>query len=201
MIAIIDCDIGNLRSVEKALESMGYQAAVTSDVAAVRSARAVILPGVGAFGDAMDGLKASGLDDAVYDVIAAGKPFLGICIGLQMYATESEEGGLVSGLNIIPGRVVRLPDTVKVPEMGWNRLNRKNDCPIFSGVAAEAYFYFAHSYYLVPDDPADTAATTEYGVDYTSAAWRDNVYGVQFHPEKSGRWGLHMLRNFAELNA
>lgn len=197
MIAIIDCEIGNLRSVQKAFEALGKEAQITDSPETIERAKAVVLPGVGAFKDAVDSIRQKGLDKTISSVIKSGTPFLGICIGLQLYATESDEGGKQKGLNIFPGRVVRLPDIVKVPEMGWNSLNVKKDCPIFKDIPETAYFYFAHSYYIVPDEPEVVAATTDYGLEYVSAVWRDNVYGVQFHPEKSGKWGLKLLENFA----
>ncbi len=197
MIAIIDCEIGNLRSVQKAFEALGKEAHITDSRETIESAKAVVLPGVGAFKDAVDSIRQKGLDKTISNVIKNGTPFLGICIGLQLYATESDEGGKQKGLDIFPGRVVRLPDIVKVPEMGWNRLDVKKDCPIFKDIPDTAYFYFAHSFYIIPDDPKVVAATTDYGIEYVSAVWKDNVYGVQFHPEKSGKWGLKLLENFA----
>ncbi len=199
MIAIIDCEIGNLRSVQKALECVGFEAIITYDKADIMAADSVVLPGVGAFRDAVDFLRKNKLDLAIKDIIASGKPFLGICLGLQLYATESEEGGLQSGLDLIKGRVIRFPDTVKVPQMGWNRLNHIKDCPIFQDVSDDAYFYFAHSYYFTPADDEVIATTTDYGIEYASAVWCDNVFGVQFHPEKSGKCGLKILENFGNL--
>jgi len=199
VIAIIDCEIGNLRSVQKAFEAIGKEARITDSIQTIEGAQAVVLPGVGAFKDAIDSIRQKGLDKAIMNIIDSGTPFLGICIGLQLYATESDEGGKQTGLDIIKGRVVRLPDIVKVPEMGWNRLNVRKDCPIFKDIPETAYFYFAHSFYIVPEETDVIAATTDYGLEYVSAVWKDNIYGVQFHPEKSGKWGLKMLENFAGL--
>lgn len=204
MIAIIDCGIGNLRSVQKALEAVGAAALITDEPATVSAADALILPGVGAYGDAVASVKAKGLDQAIYDTIAGGKPFLGICVGLQMFFETSEESRVVGLRGITAGRVVRLPATVKVPEMGWNTLDVKRpECPLFNGLTDGARFYFAHSYCADPAgmDPTAVAATTSYGIEYCSVVWRDNVYGTQFHPEKSGRDGLQVLRNFAQLVA
>ncbi len=202
MIAIIDCGIGNLRSVQKALEAVGAQALVTDEPAEVAAADAVILPGVGAYGDAVASVKAKGLDEAIYDTIALGKPFLGICVGLQMFFATSEESPDAGLRGITPGSIVRLPDSVKVPEMGWNNVKfRRADCPLFEGVPDNSRFYLAHSYCLDLQSvsPAIVAGTTTYGVEYCSAVWQDNLFGVQFHPEKSGINGLRILQNFAEL--
>lgn len=211
MIAIIDCEIGNLRSVQKAFEFIGAKAEITSDASRILDARAVVLPGVGAFGDAIGALYAKKLDEVIFTVIRDKKPFLGICIGLQLFVKESEEnvtkGGALeqppSGLDLIKGKVKRLPDTVKVPEMGWNTIDiKRKGCPILEGVEEGARFYFAHSYYLdiASTEPANIAATTTYGLEYCSVVWKEkNVFGTQFHPEKSGDNGLKILSNFAGL--
>jgi glutamine amidotransferase len=203
MIAIIDCEIGNLRSVQKALEFVGAEASVTANAADITAADAVVLPGVGAFGDAANFLRETGLDQTVTDYAVSGRPFLGICVGLQLFASASEEYDMEPvGLGMIKGNVVRLPDTVKVPEMGWNTVEIKRaDCPLLNGIPNGARFYLAHSYCLDAGsmDTADIAATTDYGIEYCSAVWRENIFGVQFHPEKSGQHGLKVLRNFSEL--
>lgn len=199
MIVVVDCEIGNLRSVQKALENIGVEAEITADKKKIKMAQAVVLPGVGAFRDAIRSLRENGLVEVLSDLVRAGTPVLGICIGLQLFATESDEGGKQSGLDLVKGRVVKLPASVKVPEMGWNRVKRVNQCPLFEGVPDSAYFYFAHSYHIVPEEQQDIAATTEYGIDYVSAVWRGNLFGVQFHPEKSSDWGLKILKNFTDL--
>lgn len=203
MIAIIDCEIGNLRSVQKALEFVGARANVTADPAEISAADAVVLPGVGAFGDAANFLRETGLDETVKKFVDSGRPFLGICVGLQLFAVTSEEYEMKPvGLGLIKGNVVRLPETVKVPEMGWNTVNIKRpDCPILAGIPDGARFYLAHSYCLDPAsmDMDTVAAVTEYGAEYCSVVWRDNICGVQFHPEKSGAHGLQVLKNFAEM--
>jgi glutamine amidotransferase len=205
MIAVVDYGMGNLRSAQKGLERAGAEAVVTDDPATIANADAVVLPGVGAFGDCYRGLEKLGLVPVVHEAIESGKPFLGICIGLQLLFTESEEGGKCGGLDAVAGQVVRFrPEAgsgLKVPHMGWNEVVPAAgvDCPLFRGVQPGSYFYFVHSYYAMPADPAVTAATTPYCVDFTSVVWRDNLYAVQFHPEKSQRAGLKVLDNFVSL--
>lgn len=207
MIAVVDYGMGNLRSVVKGFEKVGVTAEVTADPAVVRAAAGVVLPGVGAFGMAMAHLRAAGLDDAIRDVVAAGTPFLGICLGLQLLFTESEEFGPVRGLDILPGRVVRFfpdgaPAGVKIPHMGWNAITKAAPTPVLADVPDGAYVYFVHSYYPVPDDPAVVATTTEHGgLRYASSVARGNLYACQFHPEKSSAVGLRMLRNFGAMVA
>jgi glutamine amidotransferase len=200
MIAIIDCEIGNLRSVQKAFEFIGVEARVTSDPGAILNARAVVLPGVGAFRDAMVFLTETGLDGVIRQVVSAGIPFFGICLGMQMFADVSEEGGEMRGLSLMPGRVVKLPDSVKVPEMGWNTAETKTETPVLKDIPADARFYFAHSYYFAPAHNKDVAAVTDYGIKFASVVAKENVFGTQFHPEKSGQHGLQILRNFAVLS-
>ncbi|NLU49190.1 MAG: imidazole glycerol phosphate synthase subunit HisH [Syntrophomonadaceae bacterium] len=200
MIAIIDYGMGNLRSVHKAMEKLGFQVTVTSDANQVAGAEKVILPGVGAFADAIKNLKRLGLDEAIHQVIREGKPFLGICLGLQLLFTESEEDGRHQGLDIIRGRVTRLPPAVgKVPHMGWNQVEYRQQVPIFNDIPAGSYFYFVHSYYVVPDDERVTAAVSDYGLRFTCAIARGNLFATQFHPEKSSSLGLRMLKSFGEL--
>jgi len=196
VIAIIDYEMGNLRSVHKACERVGLDAVVTSDESVVRSANAVILPGVGAFEQCMTNLAATGLIDAVLARIEAGKPFLG-----QLLFTRSYEDGEHAGLDVIGGDVLRLPDRVKVPHMGWNQVTYEEGCPLFDGVEQETNFYFVHSYYTKPRDASISAATVDYGLTFDCAVWRDNLFAVQFHPEKSGVHGLKMLENFGRLVA
>jgi imidazole glycerol-phosphate synthase subunit HisH len=204
MISIIDCEIGNLRSVQKAFEFIGVEARITSDSAEILNSRAIVLPGVGAFGDAIGNLRANNLVETIHTVIKENKPFLGICVGLQLFVKESEEFDMKPlGLGLITGKVIRLPNTVKVPEMGWNTIAvKRRDCPLLAGLPEEARFYFAHSYCLDISGmtPATVAATTTYGLEYCSVVWREgNVFGTQFHPEKSGVNGLKILKNFAKL--
>ena len=203
MIAIVDYGVGNLRSVQKALERVGATAIVTSDPADLDAARGIVLPGVGAFGDGMEHLRARGLVDPVLRQVGGGKPLLGICLGMQLLYEESEEMGHHQGLGLLPGRVVRFPEgELKVPHIGWNQLHKTGDNParrLLVGVAAGAYAYFVHSYYVQPDDPADVVATTEYGLAFASVVGRDRIFGAQFHPEKSQEVGLRLLQNYAGI--
>jgi glutamine amidotransferase len=203
VIAIIDYGMGNLRSVQKGLERVGYAAEVTRDPVRIESAAGVVLPGVGAFGACMDNLRAYGLIDTVRRVITRGAPFLGICLGMQLLFDESEEFGRVPGLGIFPGRVVRFPEVpaLKVPHMGWNQIRKQGEPPHLRGIDNGAFVYFVHSYYVVPADPSLTATTTEYGVEFTSAIARDNVFAAQYHPEKSQAVGLKILENFGAIVA
>jgi glutamine amidotransferase len=202
MIVIIDYGMGNLRSVEKALLKLGHQAIVTRDKNAIKSASGVVLPGVGAFDAAISELRASNLEGAIIEEIAMGKPFLGICLGLQLLFNESEEGSL-KGFGILPGKVKKfdfkppLSSRLKVPQMGWNSIKIKKPAPYYEGVENGSMMYFVHSYYAVPDDPSVIATTTEYGADFCSSIAKDNMFGVQFHIEKSGDLGLKVLDNFA----
>ncbi len=199
-IAIIDYGMGNLRSVQKGLERVGFPAELTRDPETIEKADGVVLPGVGAFGACMNNLREYGLIDSVRRVIAHGKPFLGICLGMQLLFEESEEFGPVPGLGIFPGRVVRFAESeLKVPHMGWNQIHKHNDPPHLRGVENGAFVYFVHSYYVVPDDPSLTATTTEYGIEFTSAIARDNVFATQYHPEKSQTVGLKILENFGKI--
>ena len=199
MIAIVDYGMGNLRSVQKGFERVGFEAVVTGDPKMVRDAHAVVLPGVGAFGAAMERLKKSGLLEEIVRAIKTGKPYLGICLGLQLLFTESEEGGRYEGMDLIKGKVVRFKGDLKVPHMGWNRIRIVKPNPLLEGIPDGAYFYFVHSYYVVPEDFSVVAATTEYGVEFASMVWRDNLFATQFHPEKSQKLGLRMLENFGKL--
>jgi glutamine amidotransferase len=206
VIAIIDYGVGNLRSVQKGFERVGHQAVITSDPKTIASADAVVLPGVGAFRACMDNLKSSGLVRAVYRAIDSGKPFLGICVGMQILFSECDEFGPAKGLGVFGGPVVRFPETVpetgeplKVPHMGWNSIRIRARAPIFAEVAQGSYLYFVHSYYPEPSDPGLSAATTTYGVEFTSAIWQDAVFATQFHPEKSQRVGLQILKSFGDL--
>ncbi len=201
MIAIIDYGMGNLRSVQKGFENSGHEATITSDPAEILQAERVVLPGVGAFEDAMHELRARGLVDTVRQAAASGRPFLGICLGLQLLFDVGYEGGTHEGLGILPGKVVRfeLPAGYKVPHMGWNQLSIRRASPLLSGLSAAPYMYFVHSYYVVPDDESVIAAEASYPTPFTAMVWRDNLFATQFHPEKSQTEGLRILKNFAEL--
>ena len=201
MIAIIDYDAGNLKSVEKALQSLGEDVLVTRDRPELLSADKVILPGVGNFGDAMEKLEGFGLVNVIQDVIRQGKPFLGICLGLQLLFERSEEAPGVKGLGILKGEILRIPDGdgLKVPHIGWNSLKLQNQGRLFAGLEEEPYVYFVHSYYLKAADSQIVKAVTEYGVPIDASVEQGNVYACQFHPEKSSRTGLAILKNFAEL--
>lgn len=201
MIAIIDYDAGNLKSVEKALGHLGKETLVTRDSKKILAADRAILPGVGAFGEAMEHLRRFGLVDVIRDFAGSGKPFLGICLGQQLFFESSEESPGVEGLGLLPGKIKKLPgDTgLKIPHMGWNSLEIMNGKRLFQGIDQGAYVYFVHSYYLEASDPAVVAAVTEYGTCIHAAVERDNLFACQFHPEKSSETGLRILRNFAEM--
>jgi len=200
-IVIIDYGMGNLRNVQKALEHIGVASRISPHAEDLVAADGLILPGVGAFGDAMENLHAAGLVGPIRESAAQGKPLLGICLGLQLLFEESEEMGLHRGLGILPGRVVRFHKGLKVPHIGWNQLRLSKSrvgCPLLAGVSDGSYAYFVHSYYVVPQDPACVLATTDYGLDFASVVGVGSVYGVQPHPEKSQEVGLRLLRNFVE---
>ena len=202
MIAIIDYGMGNLRSVQKGFERVGHEAVVTSDAKMILSASKVVLPGVGAFPDCMRNLREYGLIEAVQQSIHSGKPFLGICLGLQLLFTESEEFGISKGLDIIKGRVVRFKGPefsgLKIPHMGWNSISIKRQVPALRDVPDNSHVYFVHSFHVVPEDKGVIATTTPYGIEFVSSVWRDNIFAVQFHPEKSQGLGLSILKRFGE---
>jgi glutamine amidotransferase len=221
MIAIIDYGMGNLRSVEKGFQKVGVDVTVTNKPDVVKKADAVVLPGVGAFKDCMRELTNLELIDAVADSIKKEKPYLGICLGLQVLFSESEEFGKCMGLDVFKGSVVKfefetplcppLPrgelkggvdntfQPLKVPHMGWNEIKIQKNNPLFKGISEKSYFYFVHSYYVVPEDKSIIATTTDYGIEFTSSIWKDNIFAVQFHPEKSQAVGLQVLKNFGEI--
>ena len=199
MIAVVDYGMGNLRSVEKAFHFLGHEAFITDDPAAVRGHSHLVLPGDAAFGDAMRNLREQGWDRAIAEHVDAGRPFLGICVGLQLMFATSEEMGTHTGLGLFRGRCRRFAADERVPQIGWNQIDIRRPCVLLDGVADGSFFYFVHSYYVEADDEADTVAHTEYGLAYTSIAARDNIFGVQFHPEKSQKAGLRLLDNFAAL--
>lgn len=198
MIAVIDYAMGNLRSVQKAFEYLGYKAVITQQPSEIQKADKVVLPGVGAFRDAMQTIKQKGIDKVLYDVVEQKKPLLGICLGMQMFFEKSYEYGEHKGLAILQGEIVKLPEGVKIPHMGWNSLNIKKKNPLFEGLSQEPYVYFVHSYHL--NTEADiVSATTYYGKEIQVAAQKENVFALQFHPEKSGDVGLNILQNFGRL--
>ena len=201
MIAIVDYGMGNLRSVQKGFEHVGATAVVSSDPGVIAKADKVVLPGVGAFEDAVHELRAKDLIEVVRESISAGKPFLGICLGLQMLFDVSFENGEHKGLGIIPGKVVRfeLPKEYSIPHMGWNQLLIRRRAPILKGIEEGDQFYFVHSYFVAPDDPDVVATETDYPDPFCSMVWKDNLFATQFHPEKSQEKGLRILRNFAGL--
>jgi glutamine amidotransferase len=201
MIAIIDYQMGNLRSVQKGFEKIGYEATITSDPDVLDAAEKIVLPGVGAFADAMAELERRHLVEPIRRLVERGKPFLGICLGLQLLFDVGHENGCHRGLGIVPGEVVRfeVPGEYKVPHMGWNQLTIRRRAPLLAGLEDGTHFYFVHSYYVVPKDAGVVAAETNYPAPFCSMIWRDNLFATQFHPEKSQRHGLAMLKHFAAL--
>ena len=201
MIAIIDYDAGNIKSVEKALQKLGADVVITKDAETILNAEKVILPGVGAFGDAMANLNKYNLVTVIKQVVKKGIPFLGICLGLQLLFDRSDETPGVEGLGILKGEVLRIPDheELKIPHMGWNSLHLQNDGRLFEGLSEDSYVYFVHSYYLKAEEPEIVKATVEYGVTIHASVEKGNVFACQFHPEKSSDVGLQILKNFVEL--
>ena len=209
MIAVIDYGMGNLRSVEKAFQAIGAQVIVTHDRNLILNADSIVLPGVGSFKDCMNNLQKLKLIDPIRESIDNGKPFLGICLGLQILFDESEEYGPVAGLGILAGKVVKFPNKIsetkngpliKVPHMGWNKILVKKTDSLFETVETTPYFYFVHSYYVVPEDPSIVATVTHYGIEFVSGIQYKNIYAFQFHPEKSQTLGLSLLKRFSNLN-
>lgn len=199
MIAIVDYGAGNLGSVANAIVKLGYQPKITDKPPAVLNAAAVILPGVGAAGDAMENLEATGMTDVVRQLIRDKRPLFAVCVGLQLLFSGTEEGGWHECLNAIPGTVRRLPVGLKIPHMGWNQVKQRVKHQVFDAIPDEANFYFVHSYYVDPEDKSVIAGTTDYGVSMCSVIIKDNLVATQFHPEKSGNWGLRMYSNFLEM--
>jgi len=201
MIAILDYDAGNIKSVEKAFKILGEDTVLTRDFSAIKRADRVVLPGVGSFAAAMENLKKYELDKAIHEFVESGKPFLGICLGLQLLFESSEESIGVEGLGILDGKVIRIPDGpgIKVPHIGWNSLDFPNKGRLFEGIDEGSFVYFVHSYYLEAADPSIVTATTEYGAHIHASVEKDNVFACQFHPEKSSTVGLKILENFAKL--
>lgn len=201
MVAIIDYDAGNIKSVEKALLHLGEEVMITRDREKILNSDKVILPGVGAFGDAMEKLRSYGLDKVIYEVVEKKIPFLGICLGLQLLFEKSDETPGVKGLGILPGEVLRIPDKegLKIPHMGWNSLHLQNNGRLFQGIPEDTYVYFVHSYYLHAEEPEIVKAVTDYSTTIHASVEKGNVFACQFHPEKSSRYGLKILENFAKL--
>lgn len=193
MIVIIDYGSGNLKSIKNGFSKIGEETIVSQDIQKIEKADALILPGVGAFGKAMEQLE--NYKDLIHEHIDAGKPFLGVCLGQQILFTKSEESEGIKGLNVLKGEVLRLPEGLKIPHMGWNNLEIKNRCSLLEGIGND-YMYFVHSYYVKPEDENIIAATTSYGIDIPAAICKDNIFATQFHPEKSGEKGLNILKNF-----
>jgi glutamine amidotransferase len=200
-IAIIDYGMGNLRSVQKAIERVGYDAEITQDPKVIRDATHVVVPGQGAFCDAKRCLEEHHMTEEVIRAIQSGKPFLGICLGMQMLLTVSYENGVYEGMNIIPGKVIRFEGSMKIPHIGWNQLIIKKTGTVVEGISEGAYAYFDHSYYVAPEDPSVIGITTDYeGVEFTSMILKDNIIATQFHPEKSQKVGLQILTNFGKMS-
>lgn len=199
-LIIVDYGVGNFRNVQKAFQAVGANAEITASVRAMAQADAVVLPGVGAFGDAMNNLGVRGLDKPVLEAARAGKPLLGICVGLQLLFNESEEMGWHQGLGLLQGKVVRFPENLTVPHMGWNQIEPACDHRMLNNIAQGDFAYFAHSYFAVPANSADIVATTNYGKPFASIVAQENVWAIQFHPEKSQQVGLQILRNFVEFS-
>ncbi|MEE9488672.1 MAG: imidazole glycerol phosphate synthase subunit HisH [Candidatus Brocadiales bacterium] len=198
MIAVVDYGMGNLRSVQKAVEKVGFGSVLVDSPEGLEGVEKVVLPGVGAFRDAMQGLRDRGLIDPILRHIKEEKPFLGICLGLHVLFTESEEDGPCKGLGVIPGKVVKFRGNgLRIPHMGWNQVCFKKDVPITKGIPQDSYMYFVHSYYVCPDNPDEIAAVTEYGGEFPSAICKGNIFATQFHPEKSQANGLALIKNFA----
>jgi glutamine amidotransferase len=196
---IVDYGAGNLRSVARAVARAGYEPLITSEPSAVERAQAVILPGVGAAADTMSNLTRCGLVEPIREYIAGGRPFLGVCMGMQALLTVSEEGGQHRCLDVLPGRVLRLPNGLKVPHMGWNSVRQCKPHPVFDGIPDDAFFYFVHSYYAAPEDSSVVAGETTYGVTFAAVVATGNIVATQFHPEKSGEAGLRLYENFLRL--
>lgn len=203
MISIVDYGMGNLRSVSKAFETQGFAVSITSSPDDINKANGLVLPGVGAFGECMANLKRLGLVEPIKDYINSGRPFLGICLGFQILFEESEESPGVKGLGLFKGRVVRFPDfgekRIKVPQMGWNTINFDSSSHVLNNIPEGTWFYFVHSYYVDPENNGLSIITSNYGIEFTAAVEKENIFACQFHPEKSGRYGLDLVKNFAKL--
>ena len=199
MIVVINYGAGNIRSVSKALEKVGAQVRVTEDPKTIDKADKIVLPGVGAFGKAVEAIQSRNLVEPLVRSIEKNKPFLGICLGMHMLFQSSEENPEIEGFSILKGKVVRFPAGDKVPHLGWNQVHQKKDSPLWKGIPDQSFYYFAHSYFVQPENSGVIAGETEYDITFTSSIWKENLFGVQFHPEKSQKWGLKILRNFVQL--
>lgn len=203
MIAIVDYKMGNLRSVQKAFETQGYSTSVSSSPDEIEKADGLVLPGVGAFGDCLKNLREKDLLEPIKDFISSGRPFLGICLGLQALFNESEESPGVKGLGVFNGKVIKFsslpPNRLKVPQIGWNQIEFNHQVAVLKNIPQKSWFYFVHSYYVEPEDKDLSIVRSDYGVEFTAAVAKDNIFACQFHPEKSGELGLRIIRNFAEL--
>lgn len=201
MINIVDYGVGNLRSVQKSLERQGFEARITDKPDDIRNSQGLILPGVGAFADCMYNLRSKGLEEPIKDYLHSGKPFLGICVGFQLLFEYGEEDGIHEGIGFFKGRVKKfdLPKEFKVPHMGWNQIEFKKETELFKGIPSNTPFYFVHSYYVEPTEEDIITATSSYGIDFCAAVAKDNIFAIQFHPEKSSTWGLKVLNNFGRL--
>ncbi len=203
MISIVDYGMGNLRSVSKAFETQGYAVKVTSNARDIGDANGLVLPGVGAFGECMANLERHGLVEPIKEYINSGRPFLGICLGFQILFEDSEESPGVNGMGLLKGKVVRFPDfgekRIKVPQMGWNRINFETGSSVLNNIPEGSWFYFVHSYYVRPEDNGLNIITSNYGIEFAAAVEKDNIFACQFHPEKSGQQGLNLVKNFARL--
>ena len=199
MIAVINYGAGNIRSVSKALEKVGAQVRVTEDPKTIDEADKIVLPGVGAFGKAVEAIQSRNLVEPLVRSIEKNKPFLGICLGMHMLFQSSEENPETEGFSILKGKVVRFPAGDKVPHLGWNQVHQKKDSPLWKDIPDQSFYYFAHSYFVQPENSGVIAGETEYDITFTSSIWKENLFGVQFHPEKSQKWGLKILRNFVQL--
>jgi glutamine amidotransferase len=199
MIVVINYGAGNIRSVSKALEKTGAQVRVTEDPKIIEKADKIVLPGVGAFGKAVEAIQSRHLVEPLIRAVEKNKHFLGICLGMHMLFQTSEENPEVRGFSILKGSVVRFPAEDKVPHLGWNQVHQKSNSPLWKGIPDQSFYYFAHSYFVKPDNSGVTAGETEYGISFTSSIWEKNLFGVQFHPEKSQKWGLKILENFVQL--
>ncbi len=199
MITIIDYGVGNLRSVQKAFEKFGITAVITDNKDVINNSNAIVLPGVGAFAQSMEALLRKKLDSVILENIQKNKPFLGICLGMQLLFSESEEFGLTKGLNVFPGKVKKFTGDLKIPHMGWNKIEFNKNCPLLKDVNPGTYMYFVHSFYVIPDNNNDIAATSDYGNKFTAMVWNKNIFACQFHPEKSQEEGLKIIKAFGKL--